>query len=702
MRAAHSCMAPLLDVGLGRCGRFNLYDTASSAPDSSITKRRNPNQPHRTTHDNTHSKHDIQRTTYNQRRTSLHSPMLLHPVSSRSLSSSTRLTSPLPLPTLPPPNSSSPPSPPSDCVKPPTIEPIELPQIHGPYASMGERVPPPTIPKPPSMAHSSGGDDVVYCRWPDLRHRHYIVGSDGSLFNEATRRWVRGTRLPEVGLFVVPVKPLSGRGTKIPRARIVLIAHGHTPPLPNSILHHRDGDLANDALSNLVWREPTDFRAYPELVAESRHAESRGSPIEFRWLPSYSNYLVCSDGRIWSTHIDRWTTRPQTKLKHDEEDELETPSKQARSLKDAPLPRWVHFNIGDRDVKRLRSHFVWEAFYGRPPIIGSIILHIDGNPHNNHLHNLFESLTSRHELLLEAPSSDPPILYRGVRPSPVPKDEPTIPQPDPDRIFHGMGDAAVPGVVYAYLDAPEFQPYVIGSDGTVRIPLKKLRLLKASMMSASGEPERNDSRLTVRLYSESGEVHAHHAVGDIVLTAHGHPRPHPRAILRYRDGDPRNCRIDNLYWESTDDVMRHEVAVAASRGESLSYAEHSEFPGMRVTSDGRFWSVHFHTWCSPSHRTNLRSNITGRLRAIDTSRFLWEAFHRQQVAPHQRIWHVDGNRQNRSLDNLIVTDRFRTRHSMHEKMLDNNPTPKRTPHTTKKKKRETLPTNPDAERPPDA
>jgi hypothetical protein len=146
-------------------------------------------------------------------------------------------------------------------------------------------------------------------------------------------------------------------------------------------------------------------------------------------------------------------------------------------------------------------------------------------------------------------------------------------------------DATRAGVTFAV--HPAHPDYLIGSDGSVHnertgrtaapiIPITEhtLPTVMLVMLDADAEGREGARRWTVT-----------RPLGEVVLTAHGYPRPTEGAVVLHLDGDIDNCALANMRWETTADVLHAEVRAAAAAGVALEYREVNSYP-----------LVHMHRW----------------------------------------------------------------------------------------------------------
>ena len=493
-------------------------------------------------------------------------------------------------------------------------------------------------PRPPPVLHSRIDDiaasirldhpqlkpDVKYGEWRALigdSVRCYFIGDDGSVYNANTKKFLfsRST-------YYLQVDP-NQSGIDVSRkfiscTEIILTTHGHPRPSPTSFIHFIDGDKTNFALSNLSWCERLDWSAHPKLVSERIAAYERGELIHFSPVEDYSSIIMCSDGRIWSIDNDDWMT--------------------------SQSEGFIHLQLGNHfQHLRVRQDLVWSAFKGRPVSEGMVIGFIDGNDKNCRIENLHE-INPRPIQTGFAPDDWPPS-----RPPPLPK--PILQSQPPSHLIHPPPFGADPNAKYARFPIEPFTHYIVGTDGSIRnLTLRSYEWYHGVVDHGTiyckfcfSPSDQEKDKVTLSPPPPLGEA---------VLVSHGHPKPAPNAVIRYRDGNKLNNHLTNLNWETTEEVLENEIKLAFNRDEPLRFATHPSYPSYRIGQDGRVWSTLSHSWLAVYHHPNgavvhgLR-HISGQHRSISTHILMWETFV-GPILPRHKVLFLDGNRKNYRLDNL--------------------------------------------------
>ena len=137
---------------------------------------------------------------------------------------------------------------------------------------------------------------------------------------------------------------------------------------------------------------------------------------------------------------------------------------------------------------------------------------------------------------------------------------------------------------------PVFTDYECSANGQVRIsPERRGRGLRSALAGQVLLPVERGGPLYVRLRHEGKRFD--YPLAQMVCEAFGVPRPTPAAQVRHRDGDTRNCRVENLKWSEEPAPF---PAYLLEPGEEV--APLREAPGYCVTSHGRFYSLSGRRW----------------------------------------------------------------------------------------------------------
>jgi hypothetical protein len=479
-----------------------------------------------------------------------------------------------------------------------------------------------------STAPHDARTGVIYCPYPHESYRHFFIGSDGSIYNSQSKRWLNGN--VDMALINQTRLVLTVKGEKqlcLARAHAVLIAHGHPRPSTDATAMYRDDDRMNDSLENLSWQS-TDAVLQSEIAA----AAARGESLEFRQLSRYPSLHIGSDGRVWSS-AHEWLSG-QTERRAIGTTDHSNPSQ-------------------PKDVNRHRDQLVWEAFTGQPLKPGMMLQHIDGDGQNCRFTNLRE-VTSRPTQRATAASD-----YKLVdRPPGVPPATPTLSLAAEANRCQPPPPGAAAGVTYAHYPHVPYQHFLIGTDGSVFNP-RSPDLIKWAAGHAPIDTPTNPIRVHLKtVYAEAGASNLQIALAELVLTTHGHPRPNEPAIARYRDENVNNHQLSNLYWETTAAVLEREVAAAASLGIELEFRTVARCPGWWIGRDGRVWSSKSHGWLRGYiSKRNGVNNLTYTFSAKDQfriprPRLVWEAFTSETLHRFDRISFRDRKQISYHFDNL--------------------------------------------------
>ncbi len=164
-------------------------------------------------------------------------------------------------------------------------------------------------------------------------------------------------------------------------------------------------------------------------------------------------------------------------------------------------------------------------------------------------------------------------------------------------------------------------------------------------------------------------------VGEMVAHTFLDPPPSRDAIIRYKDGNPRNLSVENLEWQ---------VATNGVPGQLLRRDEQARlingFPGYWVTDHGRVYSAKRQIWLLPyDSQLHLEVSLScnGKLKRRSLPKFVAEHFPEvvgEMPRPNSPMLHRDGDRKNCRADNLewttqqaLLKNRGQVRHSLRRK-----------------------------------
>ena len=137
---------------------------------------------------------------------------------------------------------------------------------------------------------------------------------------------------------------------------------------------------------------------------------------------------------------------------------------------------------------------------------------------------------------------------------------------------------------------PVFTEYECHASGQVRVsPERRGRGLRAATAGQILTPLERGGLLYVRLRRNAERFD--YSLAQMVCEAFGKMRPSPAAQIRHSDGDPCNCRLDNLDWSEEPAPFPIHLLEPGEEAAPLR-----ETPGYWVTSHGRFYSLPGRRW----------------------------------------------------------------------------------------------------------
>ncbi|MBI4819933.1 MAG: HNH endonuclease [Deltaproteobacteria bacterium] len=488
----------------------------------------------------------------------------------------------------------------------------------------------PAPPRPPSYNPEEAMALIRAC-YPDVDQiepvkgwTDYYVTNDGRVLStKATDPRVLGRGLDGRGMHQVTLSngPVCRR---IPIAHLVAGAFNEIRPSKSSIVLHRNGDVADDRATNLVWStrlgsaaqrlkghraRAREFLKDPvpalERVRAAFPEAGRLAPIE-----GFDRYVVDDRGSIYSTWND--------------------PPHRMEILNGDAMCSFVAPN-GERKAASV-GNMVARAFLGPPPDSQHRVRHKNGNPNDNRIENLVWSRWSgggtrrsagkgQRRLSDEAVRAVRFLLARGESKVNVQRIfglSPSYLTTYLETAYDHVEGEGLEGLTpelrskieretrwgaglngkAPIIDAirqchPEtariaeiagFDDYFISDDGTVfsthHWPICPPKIL-----------EHPPGRHEISLRGPSGRHDR--MISELVAEAFLGPRPARlyRSPVRHLNGDVGDCRAENLAWRPADQEETPEEPIRAQFPDAGRLAPIPDWPGYCVSDDGRVYST---------------------------------------------------------------------------------------------------------------